>query len=94
VPHASGPDGAPDYDKGLGAGGAEFHGPWGVSIAPNITPSGIGYYTDADLGKLITTGERPDGSKLNPPMPVAAYAHLSDKDLTAIIAFLRTLEKR
>jgi cytochrome c553 len=89
-----GEDGAPDFVNGLGAGGAEFRGAWGVSLAPNITPSGIGYYSDDDLRKLLRTGERPDGSRLKPPMPVASYAGMTDKDLAAVIGYLRALPKR
>jgi mono/diheme cytochrome c family protein len=89
-----GEDGAPDYVGGTGAGGAEFRGAWGVSLAPNITPSGIDHYSDEDLRKLIRTGERSDGSKLNPPMPVAAYAGMTDTDVDAIIGYLKALPKR
>ena len=41
--------GRPDYEKRLGAGGFEFHMPFGVVVSPNITPhaeDGIGRYTD------------------------------------------------
>ncbi len=89
-----GENGLPDFVNGLAAGGAELRGPWGVSLAPNITPNGIGYYSDDELRKVITTGVRPDGSKLNPPMPVAYYANMTAKDLSAIIAFLRSLPKK
>jgi len=85
-----GPQG-PDIVGGLGAGGMRFTGPWGVSVAANITPTRIGHYSDADLKKIITTGIRPDGSHLLPPMGVAYYANVTDKDVSAIIAYLRTL---
>ena len=86
--------GGGDLLNGLGAGGQQFRGPWGVSQAPNITPSGVGHYSDAELKKVITTGERPDGSKLKPPMATAYYAHMTDKDLTAVIAYLRSIPKK
>ena len=89
-----GEDGMPDLAHGAGAGGAEFRGAWGVSIAPNITPAGIGYYSDDDLRRVITTGTRPDGSKLQPPMPVAYYANMREGDVSAIIAYLRSLPKQ
>jgi mono/diheme cytochrome c family protein len=89
-----GEDGAPDFANGLGAGGTEFRGAWGVSLAPNITPSGIGHYSDDDLRKLITTGIRPDGSKLKPPMPIASYARMTDTDVSAIIGYLKALPKK
>ena len=87
-----GETGAPDVVGALGGGGLEFHGPWGVSVAPNITPNGIGHYSDDELRTIITTGVRPDGSHVLPPMPVSYYANITDEDVDAIIAYLRTLE--
>lgn len=92
----SSPDanGIPDLKNKLGGGGLVIAGPWGKSVASNITPTGIGKYTDAQLQKIITTGVRPDGSKLKPPMGVPYYARMSDADLDALIAWLRTLPPR
>jgi mono/diheme cytochrome c family protein len=81
----------PMLDTHLGQGGAEFPGPWGTSIAANITPTGIGHYSDAELAAIITTGTRPDGSKLMPPMPIWAYANIKPDDVSAIILYLRSL---
>lgn len=90
--HSSpGANGAPDMQTRLGAGGATFHGPWGVSVAPNITPSGLARYTDDQVKTIITTGVRPDGSRLKPPMGVAYYAKMSSADLDALVAYLRSL---
>jgi len=86
-----GPNGAPDLENALGAGKFQFHGPWGVSVSANITPTGIGRYSDAEVKKMITTGVRPDGSRLMPPMGIGYYATLSDADLDALVAYLRTL---
>lgn len=85
-----GPQG-PMLDTALGAGGQPFPGPWGTSVAANITPTGIGHYSDEELIKIITTGTRPDGTHLLPPMPVAAYAKMKPDDVKAIVAYLRTL---
>ena len=84
-------NGQPDLQNNLGAGGREFRGPWGVVPAANITPTGIGRLTDADLKKIITTGIKPDGTKLIGPMEPSLYAKMTDKDLSAIIAYLRSL---
>lgn len=88
---APGPQGAPDVKNGLGAGGMVFPGPWGKSIAPNITPTGLKRYTDAQLKKIITTGVRPDGSQLRPPMGIPYYAKMAPRDVDALVAYLRTL---
>lgn len=85
-----GPQG-PMLDTALGAGGQEFHGPWGVSVAANITPTGLSKYSDEEIAAIITTGTRPDGSKLLPPMSVGHYANMKPEDVQAIILYLRQL---
>ncbi len=86
-----GPNGAPDLQNGLGAGGFEFHGPWGVSVSPNITPKALADWSDADIKQAITMGVRPDGTRLKPPMGFAYYATMRDEDLDAIVLYLRSL---
>lgn len=85
-----GPTG-PDLANRLGAGGFEFHGPWGTSVSANITPTGLADRSDADIIRMITTGTRPDGSPMLPPMGYAYYANIKPADLEAIVAYLRTL---
>ena len=85
----------PDFANQLGAGGFEFPGPWGVSVAANITPhptDGIARHDDAALASIIRTGVRPDGTRLLPPMGVGYYATINDADMTALIAYLRSLK--
>lgn len=85
------PTGMPDVANALGHGGMQFRGPWGISTASDLTPTGIGHYSDAELATIVTTGVRPDGSRLMPPMGVAYYANMTDADVAAIIAYLRSL---
>ncbi|NDR57341.1 c-type cytochrome [Aliiruegeria sabulilitoris] len=87
-----GPQG-PMLETDLGRGGFEFKGPWGISVASNITSheDGLSGYTDAELVQIITKGVRPDGSPMLPPMPYGYLAGTSEDDLTAIILFLRSL---
>jgi mono/diheme cytochrome c family protein len=84
-------NGAPDIENQLGAGGMAFHGPWGVSYSANITPTGIGDWTDDQIKTAITAGVRPDGSQLMPPMGIAYYRTMRDEDLDALVAYLRSL---
>ncbi|MDH3537759.1 MAG: cytochrome c [Gammaproteobacteria bacterium] len=86
-------DGHPDYANRLGAGGVEFIGPWGKSVSANITPhaDGLKAKTDDYLASVITTGKRPDGSTLKPPMGFSYYRNLRQQDLAAIIGYLRSL---
>ena len=78
----------------LGKGGEEFKGPWGVAVARNITShreKGIGAWTDAEIKTAITQGKRRDGSPLKPPMGYGLYAKMTDADLDAMVAYLRTV---
>jgi cytochrome c553 len=86
--------GHPDFKNQLGAGGFAFHGPWGVSVSANITPhpDGIKTYSDAQITAAIRTGTRPDGTKYLPPMAFAYYKNINDQDLSALIAYLRSLK--
>jgi mono/diheme cytochrome c family protein len=72
-----------------------FAGPWGNSYAANLTPdreTGIGVrYDEAAFIKTIRTGKKPEGEALAPPMPWPVYAKMTDEDLTAVFAYLRTL---
>jgi len=75
------------------AGGGIFAGPWGTVASANITPdaSGISYYDEALFLQVMRTGyvhARP----LHPIMPVMVYKNLSDADLKAMFAYLRTLK--
>ena len=61
--------------------------------APNLTggAGGIGAgYTAADWARTIRHGVRPDGTPLL-FMPTANFYHLSDADLGAIIAYIRSM---
>jgi mono/diheme cytochrome c family protein len=87
-------NGQMDFAKDLGKGGEEFMGPWGVSVSRNITShrdKGIGAWTDAEIKRAITQGVRKDGTPLKPPMGYPLYAHMSEADLSDVVAYLRTV---
>jgi mono/diheme cytochrome c family protein len=74
------------------AGGMLLKGPWGEVTSANITPdpSGISYY-DVDLFlRIIRTGHV-GARKLNSIMPWGYFRRMTDEDLKAIFAYLRTL---
>ena len=80
--------------KRLGVGGMEFPGPWGKSVARNITShkeKGIGAWTDDEIKRAITQGIHKDGSKLKPPMGFPFYARMTPDDISAVVAYLRTV---
>lgn len=66
-----------------------------TAYAPNITQdkeTGIGNWTDDQIVKAIREGIRPDGSLIGPPMPIGQYRKMSDTDVRAIVAYLRTVK--
>ena len=74
------------------SGGRVFSEAGFRAVAPNITQdrdTGIGGWTDAQIASAIRGGRRRDGSILGPPMQVEAYRGIADRDLTAIVTYLR-----
>src|ERR1051326_2126163 len=75
-------------------GGFEIAEDFGVAISSNIGAerrTGIGAWPDADIIRAIRMGRGRDGRILGPPMPYHWYASLTDTDLHAIVAYLRTV---
>ena len=64
----------------------------GRFVSANITPFGIGDWTDGELFRLITTGVKRDGEPIFPVMPYHNFGQLDREDIEAVIAYLRTLE--
>lgn len=77
------------------AGGARFGVNGGTTgYAPNITPdvhAGIGAWSDDAIARAIREGIRPDGSYIAPVMPFELYRMISDSDIRAIVAYLRSV---
>lgn len=75
------------------AGGFILDGPWGRVASANITPdaSGISYYDLATFTETIRTGFV-GARKLNQIMPWHAYRGMTDEDIAAMFAYLRTLK--
>lgn len=81
------------HDK-LGAGGMVFKGPWGVSVSRNLTPdaSGLKDWSDAQIAKAIREGVDRSGQPYKPPMGFDFYKTINDADMSALIAYLRSLK--
>jgi mono/diheme cytochrome c family protein len=78
------------------AGGQTFQvEPFGTFITYNLTSdkeTGLGNWTDDQIKTFVTSGVRRDGSRMLPyPMPWPDYAHFKPQDLTALVAYLRSL---
>lgn len=71
-------------------------GPWGVTFASNLTPeptTGLGEWSEELFIRTMRSGKHLGvGRQILPPMPWFNYAKLSDDDLKAIFAYLRTLK--
>jgi mono/diheme cytochrome c family protein len=86
----SGPVRAGSEGKGGERFGRELGLP-GDLYARNITPSSIGHWTDGELKRAIVSGVDQQGNALFPVMPYPALSHLCERDLDAIVAYIRTL---
>ena len=93
----------PVYGKYLASGCTGCHGEglsggripgappeWGP--AANITPEGIGRWTEADFARALRTGRRPDGTAIDSTvMPIRLLRQMSDVEIAAVYAYLRTV---
>ena len=76
-------------------GAREFPIPMAKIYSTNLTAdkeTGLGSWSDQQLRDAITRGIRPNGEKLLPVMPYEAYSGMSEEDLKALIAYLKTLK--
>jgi cytochrome c553 len=60
-------------------------------LAANITPTGIGHYSEADFLRAMREGKRPAGTMLSENMPWKSFGKMSDGELRSIFMFLQTL---
>jgi hypothetical protein len=71
-----------------------WSGAWGVSFAANITGdtnTGIGIWTEKMFMDAMRTGKHMGTSRqILPPMPWNFYGQLSDDDLKALLAYLKS----
>jgi hypothetical protein len=69
--------------------------PYGIVYSRNLTPdkSGIGEWTEAQFIKSLRTGRHQgEGRPLLAPMPWPSTAAMTDEDLKAVYAYLRTIK--
>jgi hypothetical protein len=78
------------------ASGTAFSGPWGVSFAANLTPdqnTGLGIWTEQMFMDTLRKGRHMGASReILPPMPWFNYSKMTEEDLKAVYAFLRTIQ--
>jgi len=90
APAASGP-----WIASVAATMTAWAGPWGVSYTANLTPdpeTGLGQWTEQQFVDTIRSGRHLGrGRQILPPMPWPAIRNMTDGDLKAIFAYLRTI---
>lgn len=77
------------------AGMTAWAGPWGVSYAANLTPdrnTGLGIWTEDMFVKAMKTGRHMGiGREILPPMPWQSVSQLTEDDVRAVYAYLRSI---
>ena len=72
-----------------------WSGPWGISYTANLTPdreTGLGAWTEQNFVDTLRNGRHMGrGRPILPPMPWEMIGKLTDQDLKAIFAYLRTV---
>ena len=85
----------PLVDGTLGKGGEIFDQRFGFPgsfYSKNITPAGIGDWTDAEVLRAIASGVSKKGEALFPVMPHPHFGKMDKEDLISIIVYLRSLK--
>lgn len=80
------------YCHGENLAGGIKEGPPGTPASANLRPDGpTAKWTEADFTRALRTGKRPDGSDLHPFMPWRRTRLMTDDEIKATWAYLRSL---
>ncbi len=95
APDPSGTAGAQDIGL-IGPTFTSFKMPFGIVYSSNLTPdveTGLGSWTETNFIKAMRTGKHfgGNGRAILPPMPWMNLAGMTDEDLKAVFAFLRSI---
>lgn len=73
--------------------GGKMDGDPNMPIVANLTPheTGLKDWTEADFIRALRDGKRKDGTAINVAMPWQAYGQMTDVELKAVWAYLRTV---
>jgi mono/diheme cytochrome c family protein len=84
-----------EKDRAPYAGGFPVATPFGTIYGTNITPdpdTGIGTWSEAAFKRAMREGLDRKGNHLYPAFPYDHFTHATDRDLSAVYAFLMTRE--
>lgn len=62
--------------------------------ARNLTPTGIGAWTERDFFRALRTGHRPDGTLISTFMPWQTSGQMTDDELRAVWLYIRSVPPR
>lgn len=76
-------------------GSTAWSGPWGISYSANLTPdenTGLGIWTEEIFIRTMRTGKHYGVARdILPPMPWQSLAAMTDEDLKAVLAYLKSI---
>ena len=89
----------PKLSEAWGVAGAgtstAWAGPWGITYTANLTPdqnTGIGIWDEGMFIKAMRSGRHMgDGRPIQPPMPWPGISKMTDDDLKAVFAYLKSV---
>lgn len=64
-------------------------GPPDLPPASNLTPTGIGTWSEADFITALRTGKRRDGSTIDSFMPIETFAQMTDEEAQALWLYIK-----
>ena len=95
-------EGVPDFDKALAGSsiGIAFSNPMGnrypgIVFPPNLTPdpeTGLGGWTDKQIANAVRYGAGRHTSRRIVIMPWQGYSRMTEEDVAAIVAYLRSIK--
>jgi len=76
---------------GTGLSGGRVAGPPNLPPASNLTPTGLGTWSQDDFFTALRDGRRPDGKVLDEFMPWKSFAKMTDNEIMAIWMYLKSV---
>lgn len=76
---------------GFGLSGGRVAGPPNLPPAANLTPTGIGAWSENDFVRAMREGRRPDGRVLDEFMPWRQFSRMTDDELRALWLYLKSV---
>lgn len=79
---------------GRNLNGGKFAGGPEDPPGTNLTPAGIGEWSESDFFRAFRQGKRPNGTDIHPFMPWKTLGGMTDSELRAIYLYLKTVPAR